>query len=95
MKDPRPKPYGEIDQEISYQEGSLVKQWTIKLQKGSEFAFLKVRYAPLVNELIEFDVELGPVPIKDGKSKDVIVNWKMFDFDPKKTFWTDSNGLEM
>ena len=57
---------------------------------------MKVRYAPLINELIEFQVELGPVPIDDEKSKDIIVIWKMYDdFDANGTFWTDSNGLEM
>lgn len=58
---------------------------------------LKVRYSHLFNELIEMDVELGPVPIeKDNQGKDLTVNWRMYDgFEANKTFWTDSNGLEM
>jgi hypothetical protein len=100
FSDPLPKPFSEVDQEISFQEGSLIKQWTIKLQRttkaGKEFALMKIRYAPLFNELIEFQVELGPVPLDDNRSKDIIVNWKMYDdFDPKDVFWTDSNGMEM
>ena len=49
-----------------------------------------------MQDLIEFDVELNPIPIDDGHTKDITVNWKMYNgFDPLKTFWTDSNGLEM
>jgi len=45
---------------------------------------------------VQFDVELNSIPIEDKTSKDVIVNWKMYDgFDPKGEFYTDSNGLEM
>ena len=48
------------------------------------------------DEIIEFDVELNPIPIDDGKGKDVTVNWQFFNgFNPKSTFWTDSNGLGM
>jgi hypothetical protein len=55
-----------------------------------------VRYSPLFDELIEFDVGLSEVPIDDQVSKDITVNWKMFDgFEANRTFWTDSNGLEM
>ena len=57
---------------------------------------VKVRHSERFNEFIEFDVELSEVPIKDGKGKDVTVNWKMFDgFNANNTFYTDSNGLEM
>jgi hypothetical protein len=39
---------------------------------------------------------MSEIPIKDGKGKDVTVNWRMFDgFEANRTFWTDSNGLEM
>jgi len=38
---------------------------------------------------------LSEVPIDDG-GKDLIVNWKMYDdFEANKTWWADSNGLEM
>ena len=46
--------------------------------------------------MIEFDVELNSIPIEDDQSKDITVNWKMYNgFNPLKTFWTDSNALEM
>lgn len=46
--------------------------------------------------MIEFDVELSPLPLTDGRDKDVTVNFKMFNgFDPVGQFWSDQNGLEM
>lgn len=49
-----------------------------------------------MSELIEFEVELNPIPVDDFQGKDVVVNWKMMNgFDPAGKFWTDSNGLEM
>ena len=46
--------------------------------------------------MIEFDVELNSIPIDDGVGKDITVNWKMYNgFEARKTFWTDSNSLEM
>jgi hypothetical protein len=68
------------------------------LKEGvNEQAIVKVRFSPtMFGELIKFDVELSPLPFSDNGSKDVTVNWKMFDnFDPKGQFWTDSNELEM
>lgn len=60
------------------------------------FGLVKVRFSKYFSQLIEFQVELGPVPITDYRGKSVTVNWKFFDnFDPKGEFWTDSNGLEM
>jgi len=57
---------------------------------------VKVRFAESFNEIIEFEVELNSVPVQDDQGKDVIVSWKMYDgFNANKTFWTDSNGLEM
>jgi len=56
---------------------------------------VKVRFSEYFNEVIEFEVELSEVPVKD-QGKDVTVNWRFFDnFEANKTFWTDSNGLEM
>jgi hypothetical protein len=50
----------------------------------------------MFGEIIKFDVELSPLPTLDKGTRDVTVNWKMFDnFDPKGQFWTDSNELEM
>lgn len=55
-----------------------------------------MRFSPVVQEIIEFNVELNSVPMDDLQGKDVTMNWKMFNgFDARETFWTDSNGLEM
>ena len=42
-------------------------------------------------------MNLNSVPVEiDKQGKDITVNWHMFDnFEANKTFWTDSNGLEM
>ena len=57
---------------------------------------IKVRFSPLMQEIIEFEVELSPIPVDDFQGKDVTVNWKFFSgMDPLGQFWTDSNGLEM
>lgn len=38
--------------------------------------FIKIRFSPKFwGEFIEFDVELNPIPIDDGKGRDVTVNW--------------------
>jgi len=59
-------------------------------------AIIKVINTPSVSEMIEFDVELNTVPIDDSEAKDVTVNWKMYNgFNTNKTFFTDSNGMEM
>lgn len=91
--------YSQIDPDVSYEQGMNIEQWTIKFADiaKKQFALIKVRFSPLFNGLIEFDVELSPVPVSNDKQgKDVTVNWKMYDgFNANKTFWTDSNGLEM
>ena len=45
--------------------------------------------------MVVVNVELNSIGVKDGQGKDVIVNWHFDDFQANKTFWTDSNGLEM
>lgn len=47
-------------------------------------------------EIIEFNVELAPIPNFEGKPNDVTMNWKLLSgFNANKTFWTDENGLQM
>jgi hypothetical protein len=97
-KDPLPKQFSKLREDITYQQGALLDQWTITYndKQTKERAVINVRYTPLNPEFIEIDVELSPVPIKDGQGKDVVVTWAFFDsFDPNGTFYTDSNGLEM
>ena len=47
--------------------------------------FIKIRFSPKFwDELIEVDVELNPIPIDDGRGRDVTVNWQFFNgVDPK------------
>jgi len=67
----------------------------IDKEKGY-YALVKVRFSKYFKELIEFQVELAPIPIDDDQGKSVTVNWKFFDnFDPKGEYWTDSNALEI
>jgi len=78
----------------------FVEQWTISFKDnttaGIEQGLIKVRNSPWFKGMIDFEVELEAIPVGDHKSKDVIVSWKFFDgFDPKGSFFTDSNALEM
>jgi hypothetical protein len=96
--DQMPHPYSRLDEDITYQQGSLVEQWTILYynRTSKERAIVNVRYMPLFSEFIEFEVLLTPIPVEDGQGKDVTVNWSFYDgFDPQGVFYTDSNGLEM
>jgi len=96
--DPLPKLYSKVKEDVFYQKGKFLEQWTLHFEdeKADERAILRVRFSEFFNEIIEFDVELNPIPIHDGRGKDVTVNFKMFNgFDAKGQFWTDSNGLEM
>jgi hypothetical protein len=44
--------------------------------KEDEMAFVKIRFSPKHwKDIIEFDVEMNPIPIDDGKGRDVTVNW--------------------
>lgn len=57
---------------------------------------MKVRMADVNPEIIEFDVEMAPVPNKNNKPNDITMNWKFLSgFDMNKTFYTDGNGLQM
>lgn len=75
-----------------------MEQWSIFFNNCTtqEKAILRVRYPKSQLDLIEFELELAPVPIDDGQGKDITLNWHFFDsFDPNGYFYTDSNGLAM
>jgi len=96
--EPRPTLFSQVNQDVLYQNGKLLEQWTFNLEDTNtqERAKIRIRFSEHFDDMIEFDVELNPIPIMDGRSKDVTVNFKMFNgFDPKGKFWIDSNGLEM
>ena len=89
------QPYSKIDPDVMYEQGSLLEQFTIKFKRGGEKGLIKVRSSSSFKGLVEFEVELNGIPI-DLYGRDVTVNWKMYDgFKANRTFWTDSNGLEM
>lgn len=56
---------------------------------------MKVQFSPFFDNLIQVNVELNSIDILDDQGKDVVVNVHFDDFQSNKTFWTDSNGLEM
>ena len=60
-----------------------------------KLAIIKARLASKFSDFIEFHVELNGISIEYYIGKDVCVYYKFYDFDMNKTFWTDSNGLEM
>lgn len=62
-RDPLPKLFGKLDENVAYQRGKLVEQWTIKFDSpetlgGPEQGIVRVRFLPKSAEIIEFDVEL-------------------------------------
>jgi hypothetical protein len=91
--------YGKLNQEVEYQKGALIEQWTILIEDptGGENAIIKVKSSDLFQEFIEFDVEMTAIPMElDSIGKDVTVNWRMYNgFTANKTFWTDQNSLFM
>ena len=63
--------------------------------KKGEKAIVKARFYR-DQSFIEWQVELNPVSNDDSVSRDITVNWKLYnDFKMGKKFWTDSNGKEM
>jgi hypothetical protein len=97
-RNPKPVNYGKLSEDVVYEKGENIEQWTVMFDdaKTNEKAIIKVRFSQFIPELIEFVVELNSIPIDDCKGKDIAVNWKMFNgFDAQKTFWSDSNALEM
>lgn len=90
--------YSTLIPDVDYEHGNFVEQWTVTFSNktSEEAAIAKIRWSEDFGELIEFEVELVDIPLKENYGKDVTVNWKFFDgFEANKTFWTDSNGLDM
>jgi hypothetical protein len=66
--DQMPHSYSNLDEDITYQEGSMLQQWTILYHNKTteERAIITIRFAPYVTDFIEIDVALTPVPVKDS-----------------------------
>ena len=96
-REPLPQDYSMLNEDVIYQQGLNVEQWSmIYNAPNNEQAIIKVLAGPALGDIIEFSVLLNSVPIDDMKSKDITVNWRMYsDFSAGKTFYTDSNGLQM
>jgi hypothetical protein len=97
-RNPLPHPYSKLLEDVIYQKGNLVETWTILYNDPVSHAqaVIKIMNSAALGDFIEFTVELNSVPIDDQKQKDITVNWKMYNgFKANKTFYTDSNALEM
>jgi hypothetical protein len=57
-------------------------------------AVVVVRYYD-EGQAAEWDVHLSSVAVDDDQGREVTVNWKLDNFNNNRTFYTDSNGLEM
>lgn len=92
------KPYSSLNGRVTHHKGKLVKQYNLVFNnsKTNERAILKVRFSPVWQDIIEFELETDSIPVADQHGKDITINWKMLgSFNPNGTFYTDSNGLEM
>lgn len=83
--------------DYQYSQATDVYQWTFDFHNSNltESGILRVTFSPYFSDLIQFDFELNGISIFDKIGKDVMINWKFYDFEDGDTFWTDSNGLEM
>jgi hypothetical protein len=93
-----PQKYGRVNENVIYQKGDLLEQWTIIIDdpQTNEKALMKIRTTDLNPEVIQFDIEMSPVPNNNEKPNDITMNWKLMSgFESNKTFFTDGNGLEM
>lgn len=59
---PLPLGFGKLDTNVVYERGQFLDQWTIMYNNNEtdEKALIKIRKSD--SELIEFDVELAPLP---------------------------------
>ena len=60
--------------------------------EGTNNEKLAIVHVQINQDFLKFDVDLGAIP-QDGT--EVVVDFKVRNFINNKTFYTDSNGLEM
>lgn len=71
------------------------KSWTGgKVEYDSEIYTAVITLTPGAQTL-EWEVKLVGVPTSGDEGKEVVAYWQVIDFSNDKTFYTDSNGLEM
>jgi hypothetical protein len=82
---------------ITTYNGGFVQEMFLTFTSDSIYrnatAYVRVRYYD-ESYGSEWEVYLSGLP-NDNHGREVTVNWKALNFDNNKTFYTDSNGLEM
>jgi hypothetical protein len=82
---------------ITTYNGGFVQEMFLTFTSDSIYrnatAYVRVRYYD-ESYGSEWEVYLSGLP-NDNIGREVTVNWKALNFDNNKTFYTDSNGLEM
>lgn len=93
-------PYGElVDAKI--QKGSFMSKMTFYFEKfdrkSNEMSFKAIVHVTVDQDLdvIKFDVDLNSLPKLFLDGYEFVATFDAIDFDNNKTFYTDSNGLEM
>ena len=96
-----PFPYGDV-KDVSIQKGNLTQQLHISFGKhlfGEKNESMKSVVHVSIDKdlpLIKIDVDLDSLPFQEVlNGYEVVPNFHVKNFDNQKTFYTDSNGLEM
>ena len=99
LDDPEKKLYSKFEKYELYKTSNLGVQCFVVYYRDEDtqqmYTFV-LRLIPGLEEVLEWDVQLHGIPIADGIGKEVVANWEFPGFQGgSKTFFTDSNGLEM
>lgn len=96
-----PYPYGDV-KEVSISKGKYSQQLDITFGKhlyGEELESMKSVVHVSIDKdlpLIKIDVDLDSLPLQESyNGYEVVANFHVNNFENSRTFFTDSNGLEM
>lgn len=80
---------------MTFRQSDIVSEMHL-VYSSEETGATAVVYARLFDDspVMEWEVTLGSIP-NTGQGTEVTINFRSFDIDNNKTFYTDSNGLEM
>ena len=90
-------PYNQLVNVTTFSGAGFVQEMYLYFQSEvakNASAVVVVRYYD-EGQAAEWDVHLSSVPVDDDQGREVTVNWKLDNFNNNRTFYTDSNGLEM
>ena len=90
-------PYNQLVNVTTFSGAGFVQEMYLYFQSEvakNASAVVVVRYYD-EGHAAEWDVLLSSVPVDDDQGREVTVNWKLDNFNNNRTFYTDSNGLEM